>query len=237
LEHPYVQPEVDSEGLAEIFALGPARSPGHGVYRGMAEVKPGHYMIYNHHGLHMQRYWTLESRPHTDSLEATAERVCDLLGDTVKRQLVSDVPVCVLLSGGLDSSALTAFASAAFEDAGSGPLHTYSVDYLDNESHFQASHYQPDSDKPWVEYVSSHFGTCHHRILIGQEELAESLERAVLARDLPGMADVDSSLYLFCREIKKDATVALSGEAADEIFGGYPWFHSEKALNGGTFPG
>lgn len=236
LANPLVSPEVDEEGLAEVLVLGPARTPGHGVYRGMHEIKPGHYIIYNRKGLHLHRYWTLESRTHVHNLEDTASKIYHLLKDSAERQLISDVPVCVLLSGGLDSSALAAFAVSAFKREGKGPLHTYSIDYKDNKRYFQSSRYQPDDDAPWAEYMSRFLGTIHHKITIDIPALAEALEMAVKARDLPGMADVDSSLYLFCREIKKEATVALSGEGADEVFGGYPWFHSETALNQEGFP-
>lgn len=236
LAHPAVQPEVDAEGLAEVFVMGPARTPGHGVFRGIAEVRPGHYLVYDRNGIHASQYWALESRPHTDDIKNTAARVRELLQDTVERQLVSDVPVCVLLSGGLDSSAITAFAAGAFQRAGFGPLHTYSVDYVDNDRHFRPNQFEPNSDTPWVWQVSEFLETHHHSVIIDTPELVESLTTAVRARDLPGMADVDSSLYLFCREIKKEATVALSGEVADEVFGGYPWFRREEVTASGTFP-
>jgi asparagine synthase (glutamine-hydrolysing) len=149
---------------------------------------------------------------------------------------VSDVPVCTLLSGGLDSSALTAIAVNYYREQGRGGVHTYSVDYVDNDKHFKANAFQPNSDAPWIRRMTEFLGTEHHFVEFDTPELVEALKSAVRARDLPGMADVDGSLYLFCREIKKDATVAISGEAADEIFGGYPWFHREEALNAGTFP-
>lgn len=236
LAHPEVQPELDAEGLAEVFALGPSRTPGHGVFRGIAELKAGHCLLYNREGLRIWRYWTLESRTHEDDLRTTAIRVRELLRDAVQRQLVADVPICTLLSGGLDSSALTAFAAEAFREAGMGPLHTYSVDYEGNEQHFQPSCFQPNSDAHWVGRVSECIGTRHHYITIDNTELAGSLVPALLANDLPGMADIDSSLYLFCREIKKEATVALSGECADEVFGGYPWFYDENAPSSRIFP-
>lgn len=236
LAHPAINPEVDAGGLAEVFVLGPSRTPGHGVFCGISEVRPGHCLLYDRKGIHRRQYWLLESRPHEDDLDTTAAKVRALLKDTIERQLVADVPVCTLLSGGLDSSAITAFASDAFRRAGLGPLHTYSVDYVDNDRHFQVNEFQPNSDSPWAPVVSEFFGTCHHPVFIDTPELVEALTRAMTARDLPGMADVDSSLYLFCREIKKQSTVALSGECADEVFGGYPWFHSEEALASGTFP-
>src|SRR5690606_3278558 len=160
----------------------------------------------------------------------------ELLRDAARRQLVSDVPVCTLLSGGLDSSALTALAAEYCRETGRGALHTYSVDYVDNERHFRAHAFQPDADGPWIERMSDHLDTVHHAVRIDTPELVDALEAAVVAKDMPGMADIDSSLYLFSREIKKGATVAISGEAADEIFGGYPWFHREEMLRADTFP-
>ncbi len=237
LAHPGFPSEVDAEGLAEIFALSPARTPGHGVYRGMRELKPGHAMRFGRSGLAGPTpYWRLESRPHEDNAEATALRIRELLDDTVTRQLISDVPICTMLSGGVDSSALTAFAVRQLQQAGGGTLHTFSVDYVDNDKHFQASAFQPNADAPWIERMSDYLGTHHHNITFDTPDLIEALHRSVLARDLPGMADIDGSLYLFCREIKQHATVSISGEAADEIFGGYPWFHRPDMLGADTFP-
>lgn len=236
LANPQVRPVIDQEGLAEVFMLGPARTPGHGIYRGVKELKPGHSMIFNRDGLTIKRYWGLESHPHTDDFATTAAKVRELLIDTVTRQLVSDVPVCTLLSGGLDSSALTALTCASYRETGKGQVSTYAVDYVDNDLFFKANKFQPNSDTPWVRRVAEHFGTDHHHIYLDTPELAAVLPQATLSRDFPGMADVDTSLYLFCREIKKGATVALSGECADEVFGGYPWFHREDMVNANTFP-
>ncbi|ACA58708.1 asparagine synthase (glutamine-hydrolyzing) [Candidatus Desulforudis audaxviator] len=236
LAHPDVRPEVDAEGLAEVFALGPARTPGHGVFRGISELRPGYCLFFDRNGVRTRRYWRLESRPHTDDLPATAAKVRALLQDSVERQLVADVPVCTLLSGGLDSSALTAFAAGAFRKSGRGTVHTYSIDFVDNERYFRPNRFQPDADSAWVGLVSDRLGTIHHPVWVDTPELVDTLGLAVQARDLPGMADIDTSLYLFCREIKKEFTVALSGECADEMFGGYPWFHREEDLAAGTFP-
>lgn len=236
LEHPLVKAEVDAEGLAEIFALGPARTPGHGVFKDILEVKPAYCVLYDKNGLHYRRYWSLESHEHTDSLETTAETIRNLVVDAIERQLVADVPVCTFLSGGLDSSAITAVAANNFMKNRPGTLHTYSIDYTDNDKYFKANDFQPNFDAPWVAYMSDMFKTNHHYINVDTPQLTQALTDAVRARDLPGMADVDSSLWLFCREIKKNATVALSGECADEVFGGYPWFHREEMLNADTFP-
>lgn len=236
LAHPKIRPEVDTDGLAEIFALGPARTPGHGVFKDVYELRPGYCLIFNDKGIHISRYWSLISKPHEDDLNTTIEKVRELLEDSISRQLVADVPVCTLLSGGLDSSALSAFAAMAYQKKGREPLHTYSVDYLGNDRYFQANAYQPNADAPWIKRMVDYLGTRHRYVTVDTPALVDALKTAVLARDLPGMADVDSSLYLFCREIKKEATVALSGECADEVFGGYPWFHREEDLKANTFP-
>ncbi|QTH44112.1 asparagine synthase (glutamine-hydrolyzing) [Cohnella sp. LGH] len=236
LAHPDVEATIDAEGLAELFVIGPARTPGHGVWKDMCELKPGHCLLYDRNGMKLHAYWQLESAEHEQDVASTAEAVRELLADTVERQLVSDVPICTLLSGGLDSSALTAFAVDYYDRTGQGRVHTFSVDYVDNDKHFQAHDFQPNADAPWIKRMNDYLGTIHHPKQFDTPELAGALDAAVLAKDLPGMADIDASLYLFCREIKKEATVAISGEAADEIFGGYPWFHREDALKAETFP-
>lgn len=236
LAHPAIEPRVGAEGLSEVLLMGPGRTPGHGIFQGVHELKPGHWLLFTRSGITgPRRYWALTSKPHTDGLEATTARLRELLQDAVQRQLVSDVPVCTLLSGGLDSSAVTAFAASAYRAQGR-TLSTFSIDYRGNEGFFQASDFQPDPDGPWVTEVSRFLATNHHQVTIDTPALVQALEVAVRARDLPGMADIDSSLYLFSREIKRQATVALSGEAADEILGGYPWFRRLEDINARTFP-
>ncbi len=234
--HPAVEAELDADGLAEVLMIGPARSPGHGVFKGIYELKPGYWMVYDHNGMHITQYWKLESKEHEDDFETTVANVRELLMDAVKRQLVSDVPLCTLLSGGLDSSAITGIAASVYKQEGKGCLSTYSVDYVDNDIYFKPNHFQPNSDTPWAKRVADYFQTCQHVVLLDTPELADSLPQATVARDLPGMADIDTSLYLFSREIKKGATVGLSGECADEVFGGYPWFRREDMINATTFP-
>ncbi|OIJ12703.1 asparagine synthase (glutamine-hydrolyzing) [Anaerobacillus alkalilacustris] len=236
LAHPNVKSEVTREGLAEVFGLGPSRTPGHGVFDNMKELRPGHVLKYNKNGLKIQRYWNVKSEVHEENVEQTAEKINWLLKDTVERQLVADVPVSTFLSGGVDSSALTAFAANYFEKEGRGPLHTYSIDYIDNDKYFKANDFQPNADGPWIKEVSEFLGTKHHSCIITNEDLAGYLKEAVYVRDLPGMADIDSSLLWFCEKIKKDVTVGLSGECADEIFGGYPWFHRKDLMNRESFP-
>lgn len=236
LAHPDVDTVLDSEGIHELFGLGPAHTPGMCVFKDIYELRPAHMAVFNKSGVHVDRYWKLESRPHTDNLEQTCDTVKYLLEDSIKRQLVSDVPICTMLSGGLDSSIISAYASKDFKKQNLPTLNTYSVDYIDNDKNFVKSAFQPNSDQYYIDIMTQTLGTNHHTIMLDTPDLSNFLEDAMIARDCPGMADVDSSLLLFCREIKKDVKVAISGECADEIFGGYPWFFREDALSSNTFP-
>ncbi|HLG26367.1 MAG TPA: asparagine synthase (glutamine-hydrolyzing), partial [Paenisporosarcina sp.] len=219
-----------------VLAVGPSRKPGSGVFHGVNELRPAHALTVSRQGLRIWRYWNVKSEVHTDSVGETAEKVRFLVTDAVERQLVSDVPLCTFLSGGVDSSAITSIAANRYKLEGKGPLHTYSIDYEDNDKFFKANEFQPNADGPWIGKVVDTFNTVHHSSIITQDQLIDYLTEAVHVRDLPGMADVDSSLLWFCREIKQDFTVGLSGECADEIFGGYPWFHNTNDLNGTGFP-
>ncbi|OKL37339.1 asparagine synthase (glutamine-hydrolyzing) [Domibacillus mangrovi] len=236
LAHRHVNAEIDREGLMELFSLGPGRTPGHGIFKGIHELRPAHAITLNRTGRRIWRYWNVVSKKHLHSMDETAEQIRFLLKDAVERQLTADVPVCTFLSGGVDSSAISAFAADYFRKNGRGSLHTYSIEYAENSQYFKKSVFQPSEDRLWIDKMQKHIGSIHHSSIIEHDELAGKLKAAMIARDAPGMADVDSSLLWFCEEIKHDFTVGLSGECADEIFGGYPWFHREELLNASGFP-
>lgn len=235
-EYPGVNPELDGEGIAEVFGLGPAHTPGNGIFKNINELKPATYLILNESGMYIEKYWQLHSKEHNDDLETTCEKVRTILMDSIQRQLCSDVPLCVFLSGGLDSSIITKIASDYYRINNMPNLKTFSVDYVDNDKNFVKSDFQPNSDKYYIDLMTKSLGTNHENIIIDTPELADSLYDAMIARDFPGMADVDSSMLLLCKRVKEKATVVLSGECADEIFCGYPWFFREDALNSNTFP-
>lgn len=235
-EFPGVEKIIDRQGISELFGIGPAHTPGTTIFKNIFEIKPAHFALYNKSGFHINRYWKLVSTQHTDDFDTTCNKLKDLLHDSITRQLVSDVPLCTFLSGGLDSSIITKFASDYCKDNGLPPLDTYSIDYVDNDKNFIKSDFQPNSDNYYINLMNENLHTNHHNIVIDTPELACYLEDAMIARDMPGMADIDSSLLLFCKNVKKEMTVSLTGECADEIFGGYPWFFRDDALNSGTFP-
>lgn len=235
-QYPGLTPRLDASGWCEVLGLGPARTAGVGVFAGVRELEPAHFMVVDRGGLRKQRYWALKSQPHTESYEDTVHHVRELVTGAIRRQLVSDVPLCTFLSGGLDSSVITAVAALDYRKRGLPPLETYSFDYTDNAKYFTPSAFQPDADQPWVERMAEHFQTRHTVLTCPIPDLCQLLDDAVLSRDLPGMADVDSSLLYFCRQVKKRHVVALSGECADEVFGGYPWFERKELLWANTFP-
>ena len=235
-KYPGIEAKLDEQSIAELFGIGPARTAGLGIFKNIYEIKPAHFGIFNESGLHIERYWKLESKVHTDNLEKTCDNVRFLLEDSISRQLVSDVPLCTFLSGGLDSSIITLYASKYCKKHNLSPLNTYSVDYVDNDKNFVKTDFQPNSDNYYINLMSEKLNTNHHTVILDTPELASALEDAMIARDFPGMADVDSSLLLFCKNVKQNATVSLTGECADEIFGGYPWFFRADALNSNTFP-
>lgn len=234
-KYPGIEPVIDREGLCELFGMSPARTPGCGVFKGVHELKPGHCMTVGRCGIFEGAYWQLLSGEHTDSYEDTIEKVRYLTTDAIKRQLVSDVPIATFLSGGLDSSFITAVAANEMKKHGK-QLSTYSFDYEDNAKYFKKSSFQPDSDSEWVPKMVDAFNTSHNYLVCPNESLVNLLDEAALAKDLPGMADCDSSLLYFCREVKRNHTVVLSGECSDEIFGGYPWFRDKEAFGRQAFP-
>ena len=230
-----VNPVLGKTGVCEIFGLGPARTPGCGVFEGINELKPGYTAVFDADGFSVRRYFELEAAPHTDDYEQTVKTVRELLIDTVERQLVSDVPLCTFLSGGLDSSVVTAIAANALKRRGE-TLSTYSFDFEGNEENFTPSSFQPERDEDWARRVSELLGTQHTTLICGNDSLEDALLEGVIAKDLPGMSDIDGSLLYFCRDVKQGHAVAVCGECADEIFGGYPWFHRKGMFDGAHFP-
>ena len=233
-EYPKISPVLDIKGFNEIFTIGPAKTYGCGVFHGIKEVLPGEYIVCSPDYVSKRLYYRIKSRPHTDSYEETVEKTRYLICDSIKMQMLSDVPICTFLSGGIDSSLVTAICKKNMPE--NEALTTYSFDFEDNDIHFKSNSFQPSQDRPYIDIMKDYLGTDHIYLTCEYEKLADLLYDSVDSRCLPTMADVDSSLLYFCSEVAKTHKVTLTGECADEIFGGYPWFHREEMLCAGTFP-
>ena len=228
----YIKPVVTKENLIELLSLGPAHSPGKTYFKDIYELKAGHYALYKDGSLDIIKYWDLMEKKMIDSDDEIIDNVKYLVTDSTKRQLVSDVGVASMLSGGLDSSIVTKIATDNIYN-----LHTYSINYENNDEDFVANSYQQTKDSDFVKVMTKYLNTTHKNIIVSDKDLFDNLYESVIARDMPGMADVDSSMYVFCREIvKNNEKVILSGECSDEIFGGYPWFYKEHLKNTEGFP-
>ncbi len=235
LAFPTVKAELEEDGARSLIMLGPGRLPGSAVLKGIREMEPGWRGYFQNGKLQMFQYWKLKDREHTHSFAETSEYVRYLVTDAIRRQMISDVPIGTFLSGGLDSSIITAVCADELKNRGT-VLQTFSLDYENNDRYFQSNVFQPESDNAYISLMQQNFQTDHHWSILSTESVLSALEDAVIARDLPGMADVDSSLLVFSGEIRKKVKVALSGECADEIFGGYPWYRDPKIRSSDGFP-
>lgn len=233
--YPKIKPVLDRRGLNEVFSIGPARTSGCGVFKDINELLPGHMLLCTGDGFHLRSYWKLTSNPHTDSYEETIEKTSFLVTDSIKRQMVSDVPICTFLSGGLDSSLVSAVCAAELKKRGE-KLTTFSFDFVNNDKYFKASAFQPSQDRPFVDKMVEFLDSDHHYLECDNVTQADRLYDSVLAHDLPAMGDIDSSMLHFCSLVKPLNKVTLTGECADEIFGGYPWFHREDCFKAHAFP-
>ncbi|MGW3208514.1 asparagine synthase (glutamine-hydrolyzing) [Streptomyces sp. NPDC001135] len=236
LAHPLARRRVALNGLRELFVL--VKTPGHAIWDGMREVEPGTVVTVGRSGPATRVYWRLETRPHTDDRDTTIATVRSLLDDIVRRQLVADVPRCTLLSGGLDSSAMTAIAARQLGEHGE-KVRSFAVDFVGQTDNFVADELRGTPDTPFVHDVAELAGTDHQDIVLDAQSLADPAVRdqVIRARDLPaGFGDMDASLLLLFRAIREKSTVALSGESADEVFGGYLQFFDEEARRADTFP-
>ncbi|MEU0738987.1 asparagine synthase (glutamine-hydrolyzing) [Streptomyces sp. NPDC006134] len=233
--HPTFEAQVDEDKLPIL--LNPRLAvPGETPLHGVREVKPAHVVRMDRRGIHEYPYWRLVSREHTDSLDVTVKTVRELLEDIVARQTVADVPVSSMLSGGLDSTAVSALAARALARRSDAPLQTFCVGYETDEEHFRPTALRPEADTPYARIAAEFMGSRHRDVILPTDRMAETLPIVRRARDLPSLGQFDTSIYLLFKEVRKHATVALTAEAADEVFGGYPWFHDEKTVWQDTFP-
>ena len=220
--YPGIQASLDQDGLTELFALGPARRPGSAIFKDIYELKPGYYLTYSREGIKQVDFHQFEIKEHKDSYEDTLDNISYLLNQSINGLNKSVMPICSLLSGGLDSSIVT----AKLADSTDSPLATYSLEFDNSRQHFKANSFQPSLDAPFVQEMATHFKTKHTIYTCNNQTQVEYLKKSVLAHDLPTMADVDSSYLYFCEKVGKQHKIVFTGECADEIFCGYPWYHN-----------
>ncbi|MCW7946117.1 asparagine synthase [Streptomyces hygroscopicus] len=237
--HPEIRPRVDTDGLREAYSL--LFNTGPTVWTGVREVEPGGLLVLDRAGIRERRYWQLEASPHDDGQQATVERIRELVGTAARSQLEADVPVCSLLSGGIDSTVLTALLAdeLRLREGPDARIRSYAVDYSDQAEQFTGDVLRTGHDTPYAAEAGAFIGTDHSTVVLDPHALLDPGHRkaVVIARDSPiGVGDMDTSLHLLFGEIRRHSAVALSGEAADEVFGGYPWFHNPRALAAETFP-
>lgn len=232
LKYPDVEAKIDKQGIMELIGLGPAHTPGFTYFKDIFEIKAGHYAFFKNGKFEQYKYWDLTTAPCYDNEKLAAEHIRFLLEDATKRQLVSDVGICSMLSGGVDSSILSYIAQKYTKD-----LNTFSIDFYGNDKNFVANSYQVSRDSDYVKIMKEYLHSKHHTILFDDTILFKYLDDALIARDMPGMADIDSSMYAFCKSIhQNDFKVCLSGECSDEIFGGYPWYYKKHLTSYHSFP-
>ncbi len=230
LKSKIIDPILDKNSLHILLGLFPSITPGSGLFKDIFELLPGHYMVYNGK-VKIKKYWEVVDKKCLDSYEEAVIKIKNMVTNIIENQLVSDVGVACLLSGGLDSSIITAISALKVDG-----IATYSIDYEDNDKYFKKNNYQVSQDNYYIKLMSDKFKTKHTFHIVKIKELVRTLKQAVIAKDLPGMSDIDSSLLWFSKKIAKEQKVILSGECADEIFGGYPWFYKTELVNLDTFP-
>ncbi len=226
LKSKIIKPILTKEEIANLVSLGPSRKCGSGIFKDLYELRPAHYLILKNNKIKIKRYWQVQSKKCNDTFEEAKIKIRNLLSDSIKRQMVSDVPIATLLSGGLDSSLITAIVALNSKE-----LTTYSIDYEDNDKFFKKNNFTVSQDEYFINVMSKTFNTNHQYKTITQKDVVNLLEKTLYLRDYPGMTDIDSSLFWFSKEISKEHKVILSGECADEIFGGYPWFYRKELNN------
>ncbi len=221
-QYPGVDAILDQDGLTELLSLGPARRPGSAVFKGISEVKPGHFITYTREGLSEVAFHHFEIKEHKDNYEDTLENISYLLNQSMDALKNAVMPACSFLSGGLDSS----IVSVKLAQNSSASLATYSLEFDNSKQHFKSNAFQPALDAPFVQEMVKHLGTKHTIYNCNNQIQLDYLKKSVIAHDLPTMADVDSSYLYFCEKVSKQHKIVFTGECADEIFCGYPWYHS-----------
>ncbi len=204
-----VRRELDLESIDAYLALGYV-PPDRSIWSAVRPLPPGHYMRWSSGKTEIVRYWVPSPGTRALGLDDAAERLRELLGQAVERQLVADVPVGAFLSGGHDSSAVVALMA----ERSTKSVQTFSVGFgsLINEL-------------PYAQSVARRYRTEHHEVDLGEPPVAELLERMSEVYDEPFADSSSIPTYLISQFARQRVKVVLAGDGGDELFGGYTWYN------------
>jgi asparagine synthase (glutamine-hydrolysing) len=210
LQFPQVHPQLETSVLSEYLAFGYS-SGSQTLFAGISSLQPGHTLTAESGGeIRIRRYWDLPERDSVEPVQSLGEyasRYGELLQRAVSSHLMSDVPLGVLLSGGLDSSVV----AALMKRTRGGSIQTFSVGYDEQES----------SELPMAQQVAEFLGTEHHEVKLSAEEFFDALPRLIWHEDLPLVWPSSVSLYFVCQLARRYVKVVLTGEGSDETMAGY----------------
>lgn len=209
---PFVNLEIDRDALAKYLAYEYVPTP-QTIFRNVHKLQPGHFLVFREGQVKITKYWDLPLPRKTSP--ATEREVCEhtitLMKDAVKKRLISDVPLGVFLSGGIDSSAVVALMS---EEVDPQTIKTFSIGFT--ESSYDESKY--------ARLVANHFGTDHHERILSAVDAGKLLPSIVSLLDEPMSDPSIVPTYLLSEVTRRDVTVALGGDGGDELFAGYEYY-------------
>lgn len=233
LGYPGIIPQVGKDEICELLGLGPAHTPGKTFFKNIFEVPAGNFTYVYNFDVSLVKYWDLQTYSNKDNIYTCINNTKNIVEKSLENDITGSGNLCTMLSGGLDSSILTYLTKNKINTK----LSTFSINFENNDKDFIANEYQPTKDSDFIKIMQSYINTSHINLTFSNKELFDALKDVVLCRDSPGMGDVDSSMYLFCKKIKEYGfDTAISGECSDEIFGGYPWYYKENLVGYNGFP-
>ncbi len=220
LVHP-IKRAVDKEALLHYFRIFFVPSP-FTLFQDIKKLPPANYLIYEKGKITHHRYWELQDSSEISSKEEAIEEIKSLLKDSVKRQLISDRPVGIFLSGGIDSSSILGMASQFI----SGKIKTYSVGFDINieEEKF-------NRDFRLARQTSKYYKTDHHELLVSDIDVRDNIEKVIWHMEEPVPNPIQVPNFLLSQLAKKEVAVVLGGDGGDEIFGGYPRYYYSKLID------
>lgn len=220
LAHP-IKREIDENALSHYFKIFFVPSPLT-LFKNIRKLPQAHYLIYKKGKIEIKRYWDIQDSPETKTKEEAIEGIKSLLRDSVRRQLISDRPSGIFLSGGIDSTSILGIASEFV----SGKIKTYSVGF---DIKIEPEKFNRDLEL--ARQTSGHYNTDHRELLISDIDARDNLEKAIWHMEEPVPNPIQIATFLLAKEAKKEVAVVLGGDGGDEIFGGYPRYYYSRLVD------